>query len=134
SELASRAVLWRLAHLVWALLWALLLMAGAEAGRIGLGCNLHTVVPGRCYRSAQPSPHDLQRYAQTLDIRTIINLRGYDEQAWYASERVTAESLGICFVDAGLWASSQPTAAEFQQIVRAVDESEEPILAHCESG
>ena len=109
-------------------------MAGAEVGRIALGSNLHTVVPGRCYRAAQPSPRDLHQYAQTLGIRSIVNLRGYDEHAWYATERMTAESLGICFINAGLWASAQPTAEEFLEIVRAVDESEEPILVHCESG
>ena len=125
---------WNLASGLRAVLWALLLMTGAEAARIGLGSNMHIVMPGRCYRCAQPSPPDLHRYAKTRGIRTIINLRGYDENAWYLRERTTAESLGMEFIDAGMWASSQPTAEEFWHIVRSIDESPEPILLHCESG
>jgi protein tyrosine/serine phosphatase len=124
----------RLTRTAWALVWALVLMAGAEAGRIGLGSNLNIVVPGRCFRAAQPSGEDVDRYARQMGIRTIINLRGYDEHAWYVREHLTAESHGIRVVDAGFWASAQPTPDEFLHIVRAIDESAEPILLHCESG
>lgn len=129
-----RAGIWRSVRIVRAILCALFLIAGAEAARIGLGANLNTVAAGRCYRCAQPSPRDLRCYAERFGIRSIINLRGYDEHAWYSTERDTAQSLGMQFVDAGLWASTQPTEAEFLDIVRSIDESPEPILLHCESG
>jgi protein tyrosine phosphatase (PTP) superfamily phosphohydrolase (DUF442 family) len=124
----------RLIRMVWALVLALLLVVGAEVARIGLGSHLHAVVPGRCYRCAQPSPEDLRMAARTLGIRSVVNLRGFDERPWYAEERDTTQRLGLAFRDAGFWASSQPTEEEFQQIVRAIDKSPEPVLIHCESG
>jgi protein tyrosine/serine phosphatase len=120
--------------LVKALLLALLLIAGAETARVALGSNFHTVVAGRCYRCAQPSGADLPILARTLGIRSIVNLRGFDERSWYSEERATAERLGITFADAGIWAASPATEAEFLNVVRAVDESPEPILIHCQSG
>jgi protein tyrosine/serine phosphatase len=117
-----------------AILLALLVPMSAEVARITVGDNFHTVVPGRCYRSAQPSTDDLRLLAREFGIRTVINLRGFDEREWYAEEKQTAQELGIAFVDAGMWASAPPPPDEFRQIVQALDESPEPILIHCESG
>ena len=124
----------RPALLITALVLALGLVAGAEIGRTALGSNFHTVVPKRCYRCSQPTPDDLDLLARRFGVRSVINLRGFDERPWYQEERDTAERLGILFVDAGMWASSQPTVEEFQHVVTAVDESPEPILIHCDGG
>jgi protein tyrosine/serine phosphatase len=124
----------RVTRLGWALLLAAVLIGGSEIARIGLGSNLHTVLPGRCYRCAQPTTADLRVYARNLKIRTVINLRGFDERPWYYEERAAAQSLGMEVVDAGFWASSQPTREEFLVIARALDESPEPLLLHCDSG
>jgi protein tyrosine phosphatase (PTP) superfamily phosphohydrolase (DUF442 family) len=120
--------------LVRAVLLALILVAGAETARVALGLNFHTVVAGRCYRCAQPSVDDLPVLARSLGICSIVNLRGFDERPWYGQERAEAARLGLTFADAGIWASSPPTEAEFFNVVRAVDESPEPILIHCQSG
>jgi protein tyrosine phosphatase (PTP) superfamily phosphohydrolase (DUF442 family) len=120
--------------LVRAVLLALVLIVGAEVARVAVGSNFHTVVGGRCYRCAQPSADDLPALSRTLGIRSIVNLRGFDDRPWYGEERAAAERLGIAFADAGIWASSPPTEAEFLNVVRAVDESPEPILIHCQSG
>jgi protein tyrosine phosphatase (PTP) superfamily phosphohydrolase (DUF442 family) len=117
-----------------ALVLALLLVGGAETARVAIGSNFHTVVAGRCYRCAQPSADDVRMLARTLGIRSIVNLRGFDEKPWYGEERAAAEKLGLTFADAGIWASSPPTPEEFLNVVRAVDESPEPILIHCQSG
>jgi protein tyrosine/serine phosphatase len=114
---------------------ALALVLAAEAVRTGAGSNFHTVAAHRCYRSAQPSPEALRVLAQTLGIRTVVNLRGLnDDEAWYHEERQAAERLALAFVDAGLWSSSPPSAEEFGDLVRAIDGSAEPILLHCQSG
>jgi protein tyrosine phosphatase (PTP) superfamily phosphohydrolase (DUF442 family) len=117
-----------------AVLLALVVVVGAEAARVAVGANFHTVVDGRCYRCAQPSADDLPVLSRTLGIRSIVNLRGFDERPWYGEERAATERLGITFVDAGIWASWPPTEAEFLKVVRAVDESPEPMLIHCQSG
>src|SRR5947207_3236534 len=58
-----------------------------EAGRVLLGRNLHTVLPGRVYRCAQPSGEDVERLGQTLGIRTVVNLRGScDPSPFYLEE------------------------------------------------
>jgi protein tyrosine phosphatase (PTP) superfamily phosphohydrolase (DUF442 family) len=120
--------------LVKAVLLALVLIVGAEVARVAVGANFHIVVAGRCYRCAQPSADDLPVLARTMGIRSIVNLRGFDERPWYGEERAMAERLGITFADAGIWASSPPTEEEFLNVVRTVDESPEPILIHCQSG
>jgi protein tyrosine phosphatase (PTP) superfamily phosphohydrolase (DUF442 family) len=120
--------------LVKAVVLGLVLVAGAELARVAVGSNFHTVVAGRCYRCAQPSHDDLPVLARTLGIRSVVNLRGFDERPWYGEERAVAERLGIRLVDAGIWASSPPTESEFFAVVRAVDESPEPMLIHCQSG
>jgi protein tyrosine phosphatase (PTP) superfamily phosphohydrolase (DUF442 family) len=119
---------------VKALLLALALVVGAEVARTAFGSNFHTVVAGRCYRCAQPSADDLETLVKSLGIRSIVNLRGYDDRPWYGAERAAAQRLGVVFADAGIWANSPPTEEEFLNVVRAIDDSPEPILIHCQSG
>ena len=114
---------------------ALLLVVGAEAARTAFGSNFHTVVAGRCYRCAQPSPTNLRLLIRTFGIRTIINLRGVeDDRVWYHRERAIAKATGVQMMDRGMWARRPPTEEEFREVVRAVDEAAEPILVHCVSG
>jgi protein tyrosine/serine phosphatase len=124
----------RIAALAWAVPLALVLVFGAEAARTAFGSNFHTVVPGRCYRCAQPSPANLRMVARTYGIRTIINLRGVEERRWYENERAIAHDLGIHMGDHGMWAQRPPTEQEFHDVVRAMDEAVEPIVIHCVSG
>ncbi len=124
----------RIATGAQALVVALLLVVGAEVARTGLGSNFHTVVPQRCYRCAQPSAADLHVLIRTLQIRSIINLRGYEERRWYAQEHAVAKQMGARLIDHGMWAARPATEAEFKDIVQMVDEAAEPILIHCVSG
>jgi protein tyrosine phosphatase (PTP) superfamily phosphohydrolase (DUF442 family) len=117
-----------------ALVISLLLMAGAETAHVAMGSNFHAVIKGRCYRCAQPSPDDVRILAQRFGIRSIVNLRGFDEKPWYGAERAATERLGLVFADAGIWAAWQPGETEFLNVIRAVDESPEPMLIHCQSG
>lgn len=124
----------RLGTVVKALLLALLIVVGAEAARTFLGSNFHTVVTGRCYRCAQPATADLRVLLRTLGIRTIINLRGEEDQEWYRREVALAREMGVCLVDRGMWAARPATEEEFRVIVADVDAAEEPVLIHCVSG
>jgi protein tyrosine/serine phosphatase len=124
----------RIATTVRALAIALALVVGAEAGRIAIGSNFHSVVTGRCYRCAQPSAEDLDVIVKSLGIRSIVNLRGSEDQPWYTAERHAAERLGVRLTDAGIWAQHPATEQEFLAVFHAVDESPEPVLIHCQSG
>ena len=64
------------------------LTAVVEASQVLVGLNLHTVIPGRVYRCAQPSPNKLERLVHAHGIRTVLNLRGPNpDQSWYRGER-----------------------------------------------
>jgi protein tyrosine phosphatase (PTP) superfamily phosphohydrolase (DUF442 family) len=124
----------RFAIVARALALALLVVVGAACGRTLLGLNFHTVLSGRCYRCAQPATAELRVLVQKLKIRTIINLRGREDEPWYGREHALARELGIRVVDEGMWAARPATEAEFRKIVETVDSAEEPILVHCVSG
>src|SRR5579864_9014679 len=101
----------RLATVGKATLLALGLMVAAEMGRVAVGLNFNTVVQGRCYRCGQPSADELRMLVRTYGIRSIVNMRGFDEKPWYEEERETAERLGVQFGDAGIWSATPPTEA-----------------------
>ena len=56
--------------------------------------NFREVVPRKVYRSGQPSPAQLRQWAGRHGIKTVINLRG-DEEQIIADERATAKELGL---------------------------------------
>ncbi|MFP3802848.1 hypothetical protein, partial [Paraburkholderia sp. SIMBA_027] len=77
--------------------------------------NFHTVIEGQLYRSAQPTPSQLDTYVKEHGIKTIINLRGEKQNAaWYQAEIQTAQELGVEHVDFGMSASKKlaPTRAD----------------------
>jgi len=116
-------------------LLGLLLAQAVEAVHVVAGPNLHTVLPGRVYRSAQPSTTQLERIVGAYGVRTLINLRGdCDGDTWYHHEKLTAARLGVRFIDVGLWASLPPDRDEMRRFVKALDEVEYPVLIHCQQG
>src|SRR5262245_1472720 len=81
----------------------LVMALGMEVLRVMVGSNLHVVVPGACYRSAQLSPSGLARVVRRLHIRTVINLRGPNiGEMWYDEETDAIRELGIKKVDVKL--------------------------------
>jgi protein tyrosine/serine phosphatase len=110
----------------------------AEVLRVFLGSNFHVVVAHHCYRSGQPSRASLTDMTRALGIRTVINLRGHqedeDEEPWYRPEIDTAKELGINIIHIGLSAYTPPSSREFSALIDALETSPEPILLHCHSG
>jgi hypothetical protein len=125
---------WRRRLLVAAV--AVLLVAfGAEAGRVLFGDNTHTVLPGRVYRCAQPSPAQLEAAIQAHHIRTVVNLRGCcNPFPWYLDECRTTHRLGVCQEDVCLSAGRLPPATEIRRLVEVLDRAEYPLLFHCRRG
>jgi protein tyrosine/serine phosphatase len=120
---------------LWGSLLGLLLAFAVEILHVTAGPNFHAVLPGRVYRSAQPSERQLEQMVAGHGIRTLINLRGVcEEDAWYHREKETAARLGVRFVDVGLWASLPPDPKEMRQFVRALDDGPYPVLIHCQQG
>lgn len=107
----------------------------AEALRVFVGPNFHTVVPGQCYRAAQPTPSFLAEAKRTCGIRTVINLRDENaHESWYQQEKEATQKLGLELLDAGLSSIEQPPKEDFHRFVKAVKNAQPPILIHCANG
>ncbi len=108
---------------------------GGYAASLQATGNFHTVIAGELYRSAQPSPAQLESYVREHGIRTVINLRGENADApWYAAERETARALGIHHVDFRMSASKELSTRRADELVAIMAAAEKPILIHCQAG
>jgi hypothetical protein len=96
---------------------------------------LHTVIPGRAYRSAQLTPDDLEEVIRRYGVRTVINLRGCsDPLPWYVEECRKTHQLQVQQADICLSAGRMPSAVELRRLVSILDRTEYPIILHCFRG
>ena len=70
--------------------------------------NLHQISP-EMWRANQPSPKKVVEYAETLGIRTILNLRGTSTKGYYLLEKEACEKAGITLVDFQVFSRDTPT-------------------------
>ena len=97
--------------------------------------NIHSVVPGEFYRSAQLPPALLAVYARRYGIRTIVNLRGARPgHAWYDHEIAAAAHLGIAHINFRMSASRELSRAQAAQLLQILDRAQKPLLVHCRGG
>jgi protein tyrosine phosphatase (PTP) superfamily phosphohydrolase (DUF442 family) len=102
--------------------------------------RVSAVVPGEVYRSAQPSPDDVERAAADLGIASIVNLRGpRPKKRWYKIDphreaAAASRGLGLVRADLRFQTTDAPPQTEVRRLVRFLDAAERPILLHCESG
>lgn len=110
-------------------------VAGLYLGILHLGDNLHAVVPGELYRSAQPTPELIVDYRKNYGIKTIINLRGENVGSdWYDAELAQVGRLGIDLVNFRMSAKRDFTEERLTELVEVLRKAEKPILIHCVSG
>jgi protein tyrosine phosphatase (PTP) superfamily phosphohydrolase (DUF442 family) len=106
-----------------------------ETVRVTFGSNLHTVVPGQCYRSAQLSGPRLATVIKNLRIRTVINLRGANEnEGWYQEECTALRELGIHRVDIKMSGYEAPVNDELCKLLDVLENADSPVLVHCYGG
>jgi protein tyrosine phosphatase (PTP) superfamily phosphohydrolase (DUF442 family) len=99
--------------------------------------NLHPVVPGEIYRSAQPSGARLSEWIQTLSLRTVVNLRGkksQDDRRWLLDEIAAVDRAGIDHVSIRMSADDLPPAQTLRKLVQVIDTAKRPLLLHCAAG
>lgn len=94
--------------------------------------NRHKVTD-RVWRSAQPSPGQIRRYARR-GIRTIINLRGTRDCGSYRLERKACAKHGIEMIDFNLRSREPPSRETIYAAKKLFETVEYPILMHCKSG
>jgi GR25 family glycosyltransferase involved in LPS biosynthesis/protein tyrosine/serine phosphatase len=112
------------------------IVAGAVYfGVLRLDGNFHTVVAGELYRSAQPTPGQIDAYVKTYGIRTIINLRGPNSgRTWYDGEVREASKLNVDHFDFPMSARSELSKKQVENLIALFEMSKKPILVHCLDG
>jgi protein tyrosine/serine phosphatase len=110
------------------------LALGSYLAILQIDGNFHEVLPGQLYRSAQPTPSELAQYIKRYGIRTVVNLRGPSERAWYRDEVATTQKLSVQHVDFRMRASQQLTPDESERLITLLKEAPKPVLIHCKAG
>jgi protein tyrosine phosphatase (PTP) superfamily phosphohydrolase (DUF442 family) len=133
----------RLTAALWSRKWPLLLggllggllAVAAQVWYICLGGNFHTVIPGRVYRGAQPSPEQLETVVKRYGIRTVVNLRGHNRNdTWYHEESATARRLGVALRDIGMSGHWPTQEVELRRLVDVLLTADLPLCLHCQAG
>lgn len=97
--------------------------------------NVHAVVPGEVYRSAQPKGDALDRLHAAYGVRSVINLRGENTGSpWYDEEIAASRRLGIAHFNFRMSAKTQLSPAEAEALVALMEAAPKPLLIHCHSG
>jgi protein tyrosine/serine phosphatase len=94
--------------------------------------NLEEIAPG-VWRSNQPSPKRLRRYAK-MGIKTVINLRGVGAGSPYLFETEATTALGMTQIDHSLSAKSLFPKETYLGLLDSFDTAERPLVMHCKSG
>lgn len=104
-------------------------------GYLVLRQNVHIVIPGQVYRSAQPSAKMIKILHDQYHIKTIINLRGKNPSFTdYQTEIAVSKKLGIRHYDIQLHAKALPRPDQLRQLITLLEQAPKPILVHCKSG
>lgn len=98
--------------------------------------NLHEVVPGRLYRSAEMKPGDLKELMKEKGIKSIIDLRMNPKAVpeSYFGESEAVESLGASYKHFPLMGSKEMELEQVKNLLSLLDRVETPVLVHCSSG
>ncbi|MFH1644642.1 MAG: tyrosine-protein phosphatase [bacterium] len=97
--------------------------------------NFHAVESGKLYRSKQLSSKNLNRYIKKLGIKTIVNLRGKNEDKdWWQQEKNITDENNICLFNISMNSNLNPTPKQIKKLLNIYQNAPKPILIHCRSG
>lgn len=96
--------------------------------------NFHKISDD-CYRSSQPTIRQLKKRITKYNLKTIISLRGNDENSriQYLEEKV-CKQMGVTFKVIRLYSRDIPKVKELEQIKELCQTSEYPMMFHCKAG
>jgi protein tyrosine/serine phosphatase len=117
----------------WARVRAWLAMLFADHGIFRTFFNTRKPISEEMWRSSQPLPYQI-RSAAKAGIRTIVNLRGPSDSAFYRLEEEACQKAGITLVNFVVYSREAPlatTVAAADTLFRTIDY---PALMHCKSG
>jgi protein tyrosine/serine phosphatase len=84
-------------------------------------------------RANQPSPKHIARYAK-MGIKTILNLRGFNDSGHYLLEREACAQHGLALIDFPVRSRDVPTAEQVFRAREIFETMAYPALMHCKSG
>jgi protein tyrosine/serine phosphatase len=97
--------------------------------------NLHSVEPGRVYRSAQPDGQQLTHWIWRYELETVLRLRGGDADRDDVREtRAATEAAGIDFVQVPMSATRFPDRETLVRLCDVFAHARYPLLLHCRAG
>jgi protein tyrosine phosphatase (PTP) superfamily phosphohydrolase (DUF442 family) len=99
----------------------------------GVMRNFQEVVPGKVYRSGQPSPVQLRNWVERYKIKTILNLRGREQEDIEAEEAVARE-LDLKMISMCISSRRLPARYIVLNLIKHIESVELPVLIHCYSG
>lgn len=99
--------------------------------RLGFS-NAHWIGPDMI-RANQPWPFQLKWWARR-GLKTVINLRGGFDSAFYALEKDACERYGLRMVDATMYSREIPSRERMMAAQELFQTIEYPALMHCKSG
>lgn len=89
-------------------------------------------VDSHVYRGGQPTATGF-RYLASIGVKTVIDLRGWDERA--AAERQLVTSLGMTYVSVPMGGLTPPTTAQITRILMLLENSNSGgVFVHCRRG
>jgi len=94
--------------------------------------NFHWISPEMA-RANQPSPRRIAEYAD-MGIKTILNLRGFNDSGHYWLEREACAAHGLVLVDAPLGSREPPHKERIFRAAHLFENIRYPALMHCKSG
>ena len=107
---------------------------GGWAAWLQQGGNLHAVLPGEVYRSAQPSEAQLTAWTAMHGFRSVLNLRGASEADWYRIERATADRLNLQHADFLMHDIEILAPDQAAALIALLERLPKPVLIHCKAG
>lgn len=117
--------------LLWTFAVVIVLLAAAITWDYGIQKNFDTVVPGKIYRSGQPSEGQLDEWIQEYGLKSILSLRfGVPPYEKELAKRYGVKIYHVPFsatkgFGEGQWKTIRPLLT---------DEENLPILVHCHGG
>lgn len=97
--------------------------------------NVHAVIPGELYRSAQLTEAQIKTMREKYGIKSIINLRGENKGSpWYDNELKASQNLGIEHMDFRMKSSRLLNYEQVQKLVQMMRDAPKPLLVHCMAG
>ena len=117
--------------LISGVLLVICLLGAAITWDYGIQKNFDTVVPGKIYRSGQPSKAQLEEWIQEDGLKSILSLR-FGVPAY---ERELAKRYGVDIYHVPFSATKGLKEGQWETIRPLLtDEKKLPILVHCHGG